>query len=63
VAVDKILYIFYNILSTKGYKTYIVKVGLFYKVQTGAFNDKNLANNLRDKLIKDGFKDAFVTYY
>lgn len=34
--------------------------GVFYRVQVGAFNEKKNAEAMRDKLRKQGYKDAFI---
>ena len=36
------------------------RLGVFYRVQVGAFNDKNNALALRDRLVQAGYSDAFL---
>lgn len=47
-------------LKTKGFETYMVKVGSLYKVQVGAFGVKANADAMMAKLKAAGF-DAFIT--
>ena len=48
-------------LESKGFDTYVKKVGRYYKVQCGAFSDKKNAEALLNKLHKAGYTDAFIT--
>ena len=47
-------------LEEKGFSGYVKKVGIFYKVQLGAFSVKLNAERLKDKLKSAGYS-SFIT--
>lgn len=51
-----------NKLKAKGFDTYIVQVGKYYKVQVGAYSVKANAEAMMKKLHEAGQTDAFITF-
>ena len=52
-----------NELRNKGFATYIVYKDGLWKVQCGAFLIKSNAENMKQKLVNAGYRDAWLTYY
>lgn len=47
-------------VKSKGFDSFVTKVGRYYKVQIGAFSKKANADAMQKKAIAAGYKDAFI---